>query len=86
MDDTLEGRFVQLVGMVRHEFWLHDQRPVDYEFRADSRAFTLRARNQWDGSECVQTVTKTQLLGDLHALARHFYKELCGGRGALVRP
>jgi hypothetical protein len=82
----IHERFFLLSGLVRHEFWLHDQKPEDHGYVADPDTLTLRAIKQDDnGSECIFQLTEETLRGDLHALAAEFYKGLCQGRGRLAR-
>ena len=82
---TVHHLFFQLAGLVRHEFWLHGQRPEDYDFLADADTLTIQARKQEDDENCVMVCTEKMLAGDLHALATEFYKGLCAGGGTLVR-
>ncbi len=82
---SLHARFFVLAGLVRHEYWLHEQRAEDYDFQADADTLTLRARHQDGRSECVMQVPAHDLDGDLHAVARQFYKTMCGGQGRLAR-
>ena len=86
-DDTLHQRFFQLAGLIRHEYWLHQEHPEDHGFLADPDTLTIRARKQGDpGTVCVLEVTERMLAGDLYALATEFYKSLCGGVGHLAQP
>lgn len=79
-------RFFLLAGLVRHEFWLHGQDAASYGFRADPDALTLRSVRQQDrGTPCMLKLTEKELLGDLHALARAFYKDLCQGGSKFAR-
>src|SRR5512140_3778629 len=82
---SLHARFFVLAGRIRHEYWLHEQRAEDHRFEADADAMTLRARHQDGLNPCVMKVAPEELEGDLHAVARHFYKNLCGGHGRLTR-
>jgi hypothetical protein len=79
-------RFFILAGLIRHEYWLHGQKAEDYAFEADPDKLTLRATNQRDQNRhCEVTVTEEMLDNDLYALARKFYKDLCGGQSELAR-
>ncbi len=82
---SLHARFFVLAGLVRHEYWLHEQRAEDHGFHADPDSMTLRARHDDGKAECVMQVSEKDLDGDLHAVARHFYKDMCGGHGRLAR-
>ena len=85
--NDVHERFFLLAGLVRHEFWLHGQKPEDYGFVADADTLTIRARKQEDhDSDCELTLTDEMLFQrDLHALASEFYARICKGRGGLRR-
>jgi hypothetical protein len=83
---NIHERFFLVAGLVRHEFWLHGQDPANYGFEADPDALTLRSiQQQGDRTACIRTLTEKDLVGDLHAIARAFYKELCKGGSKFAR-
>ncbi len=82
---SVHARFFVLAGLIRHEYWLHEQAAEDFDFRADVDALRLTALRQDGRGECTMTVSATELDDDLHAIARHFYKNMCGGHGRLAR-
>jgi hypothetical protein len=84
--ESVQGRFIQLVGIIKHEYWLHQQRPEDYGFVADLPTLTIRAVTQHDGGEkCELRTTPDMLNGDLHSLAVTFYRRMCHGLAALAK-
>ncbi len=82
---SAHARFFVLAGLIRHEYWLHEQAAEDFGFRADANALTLSARRQDGRGPCTMQLATRDLDGDLHAVARHFYKNICGGHGKLAR-
>ncbi len=85
--DELCQRFHALVGLIRHEYWLHGLRAEDFAFEGDADTLTLRAKERGFGdTRCAMTLTTEQLLtGDLYALARAFFKEHCQGVSVMTR-
>lgn len=85
--EDVHERFFLLAGLVRHEFWLHGQKPEDYRFVANADSLTMRALKQEDhDADCELTLTEEMLLQrDLHALASEFYSRICKGHGRLTR-
>ncbi len=82
---SVHARFFVLAGLIRHEYWLHEQSAEDFDFRADVDALRMSAIRQDGSGECTMQISPAELDGDLHALARHFYKNECGGHGRLAR-
>lgn len=82
----IHEQFFILAGLIRHEYWLHGQKAEEYGFEVDPEKMTIRARKQRDHERgCEVTITEESLGSDLYALARKFYKELCGGESELAR-
>ncbi len=82
---SVHARFFVLAGLIRHEYWLHEQAAEDFDFRADVDALHVTALRQDGKGKCGMDISPIELEGDLHALARHFYKNMCGGHGKLAR-
>ena len=79
-------RFFILAGLVRHEYWLHNLRPEDYEFQADAESLTLSAKAQREGeAPCIMRLTPETLLEDPYSIARAYFKEHCHGLSAVSR-
>ena len=84
--ESVQGRFIQLVGIIKHEYWLHQQKPEDYGFIADLPTLTIRAVKQQDGGgKCEMQTTPEMLNGDLHSLAVTFYRRICRGLTVLAK-
>ena len=82
--ETIHERFFQLAGLIRHEYWLHQQVPEEHGFVADPDTLTIRA-NDASGRPHRLALTDEMLRSDLQGIARAFYKRDLGGKGSMLR-
>ena len=75
----IRQRFLALAALVRDQYSLHGRSADDHGFFADGGKLTLGARLQDGNGDCGWVLTPAMLTGDLDALARTFYTDICLG-------